>query len=81
MLLNPKVIIDMATLTGAQLIATGRRHAAIVCNTESIETLAVQMGRYTGDLAHPLPYCPEFFKSEFSSEVCRVLVRGFVGGS
>lgn len=27
------------------------------------------MGRYTGDLTHPLPYAPEFFRSEFRSAV------------
>ncbi len=25
--------------------------------------------RASGDLLHPLPYCPEFFKTEFKSQV------------
>ena len=32
--LNPRVILDMATLTGAQGVATGKRHAAIYANDE-----------------------------------------------
>lgn len=66
---QPDVIIDLATLTGAQLVATGQRHAAIVCNDEDLEMKTVKAGRLTGDLVHPLPYCPEFFKKEFKSPV------------
>jgi probable aminopeptidase NPEPL1 len=67
--LNPRVIIDIATLTGAQLIATGKKHAALYCNDDDLESLAVRTGRDTGDLTHPLPYCPEFYKNEFRSQV------------
>src|SRR5690606_14507924 len=35
--LSPDVIVDLATLTGAQLIATGKRHASIVCNDPELE--------------------------------------------
>ena len=67
--LQPHTIIDLATLTGAQLVATGRRHAAIVCNDEALEACAVRCGRESGELVHPLPYAPEFFLSEFKSKV------------
>ena len=30
--LNPEVIVDIATLTGAQLIITGKKHAAVYCS-------------------------------------------------
>ncbi|CAM9624009.1 unnamed protein product [Choristocarpus tenellus] len=66
--LSPSVIIDMATLTGAQGIATGKRHGALYCNDEGLEELACRCGRWTGDLVHPLPYCPEFFRNEFRCE-------------
>ncbi len=67
--LAPDVIVDLATLTGAQLVATGRRHAAIVTNDEELEHRTVRSGRASGDLVHPLPYCPEFFRKEFESKV------------
>jgi len=67
--LDPDVIIDMATLTGAQLMATGKRHAGIVCNDEDLEARCVVAGRASGDLVHALPYVPEFFRKEFRSEV------------
>ena len=67
--LAPEVIVDLATLTGAQLVATGKRHAAIVCNDEALEVRCIAAGRHSGDLVHPLPYAPEFFRSEFKSDV------------
>jgi probable aminopeptidase NPEPL1 len=59
----------MATLTGAQLIATGKIHAAILANTEELERKAVEAGLASGDLCYPLLYAPELLKSEFSSKV------------
>lgn len=67
--LNPDVLFDLATLTGAQLMATGRRHAGLMSNREDWENYAVEIGKKSGDLVHPLPYCPEFFRSEFKSQV------------
>jgi len=67
--LAPDVIVDCATLTGAQLISTGKRHAGIVCNDDELEAKAVATGKATGDLVHPLPYAPEFYRKEFKSEV------------
>jgi probable aminopeptidase NPEPL1 len=71
--LNPSTIIDIATLTGAQLIATGKNHAALYCNDDALEALAVNVGKWSGDLTHPLPYCPEFYKQEFRSQVAIVI--------
>jgi len=67
--LKADTVVDLATLTGAQMVATGKRHAGIVSNSETLETRTVEAGRRSGDLVHPLPYCPEFFKDEFSSKV------------
>ncbi|CAN0170612.1 unnamed protein product [Ectocarpus sp. 4 AP-2014] len=67
--LGPSVIIDMATLTGAQGVTTGRRHASVLSNDEALEKMAVECGRSSGDLVHPVVYCPEFFSEEFRSTV------------
>ncbi|EKX46813.1 hypothetical protein GUITHDRAFT_159587 [Guillardia theta CCMP2712] len=67
--LSPDILIDMATLTGAQLISTGKKHAALVCNSEELENRAIMAGKKSGDLCHPLPFCPEIFKDEFKSKV------------
>ncbi len=67
--LSPDILVDMATLTGAQLVSTGRKHAGIMSNDQEWEEKACHAGRISGDLVHPLPYCPEFFKTEFKSSV------------
>ncbi len=65
---KPDIVVDAATLTGAQLIATGLRHAAIVSNREGVESKALQVGRESGDLTHALPFAPEFYQAEFASK-------------
>ncbi len=67
--LEAGTIVDLATLTGAQLISTGQRHAAVVSNSAELEARAVQAGLASGELVHPLPYCPEFYRKEFKSKV------------
>ena len=67
--LKADVILDAATLTGAQLIATGKKHAAVVTNDETLEELLVDAGRASGDLTHPLPFAPEFYKRELKSTI------------
>jgi probable aminopeptidase NPEPL1 len=63
------VVIDAATLTGAQLMSTGIVHAAVVSNDGDLEAAAIAAGRRSGDLCHPLPFAPELFQHEFRSPV------------
>jgi len=63
------LVVDMATLTGAQLISTGKMHAGILSNKEELEQLAVKAGLASGDLCYPLLYAPELLKKEFNSKV------------
>ena len=65
----PDLVVDMATLTGAQMVATGKHHAGIFTNDEATELAAVAAGKRTGDLCHPLPYAPEFHRAQFQSKV------------
>lgn len=67
--LAPDAIVDLATLTGAQLVATGHRHAGIVCNDDDLEARLLRAGKLSGDLCHALPYVPEFYRQEFASKV------------
>ena len=64
-----QVLIDAATLTGAQLIATGKYHAGIVTNDPGLEDAAVRAGLTSGDHCMPLLYSPELHTSEFKSSV------------
>ncbi len=65
----PQLLIDAATLTGAQMVATGYLHAGIISNREDLEQLARKVGRETGDLVVPLPFAPELYQAEFRSQV------------
>ncbi|CAH1779271.1 unnamed protein product, partial [Owenia fusiformis] len=77
--LKADVILDMATLTGAQGIATGKYHASVIflgkyhasviTNNENWEPGCVKAGQNSGDLCHPMIYCPEVHFAEFSSAV------------
>jgi len=67
--LKADVILDMATLTGAQGIATGKYHACVLTNNEDWEEITIEAGKVSGDLCHPIPFSPELHFSEFSSAV------------
>lgn len=68
-ILGADTVIDAATLTGSQLIATGMMHAAVISNDASLEQQLIESGFRSGDLVHPLPFAPEFYKAEFKSPV------------
>lgn len=70
--LKADTVIDIATLTGAQGIATGVLHGALVADDEEVEAKILAAGRASGDLVHPLPYAPEFYRSEFASKVAHM---------
>ncbi|XP_063970806.1 probable aminopeptidase NPEPL1 [Lytechinus pictus] len=67
--LKADIIVDMATLTGAQGISTGKYHAGLLTNNEDWEMASMKAGRNTGDLVFPLVYSPELHFSEFGSAV------------
>lgn len=68
----------MATLTGAQGIATGVHHAALYCDDEGLEKSCLTAGRRSGDLCHALPFAPEFFFREFKSKVVGPVAYVFI---
>ncbi|XP_023705680.1 probable aminopeptidase NPEPL1 isoform X3 [Cryptotermes secundus] len=67
--LKANIILDMATLTGAQGVSTGKYHGALLTNSEQWEEAAILASKLSGDLLFPIPYCPELQFSEFASAV------------
>ncbi len=57
---NPKVVIDVATLTGAALSALGQRASAIFANNPGLIEILQDLGEKTGDYVWPLPLWEEF---------------------
>lgn len=66
---NPDIIVDIATLTGAQLITTGKKHAGVLTSSESVENAIINAGRNTGDFVFPMLYCPQLLMPMFDSKV------------
>lgn len=67
--LAPDLVVDLATLTGAALITSGKAHAAVYTNDLAVEHAAVAAGLRAGEPVHPLLYAPELHRAEFRSEV------------
>ena len=67
--LDPSLVIDLATLTGAQSFATGVKHSGIYTNLDTTERDVFRAGRQSGDLCFPFLYCPEFLDDQFDSKV------------
>lgn len=67
--LSADVILDAATLTGAQLMSTGMVHAAVMSNDARVERVLVDAGFDSGDVCHPLIFAPELFQAEFKSPI------------
>lgn len=62
-------IINVATLTGAQMIVTGVKHAGVVTALESTEQAVIKAGKETGDLVFPMIYAPQILMEQFDSKV------------
>lgn len=65
----PTTLIDAATLTGAQLMATGKGHAGIVSNRGELEARCLEAGLLSGDHCLPMLWSPELMRPEFKSKV------------
>ncbi len=57
---NPEVVIDVATLTGAALIALGMQASAIMSNDQKLEDLLRAKGEESGDYVWPFPLWEEY---------------------
>ncbi len=52
---EPKLIIDLATLTGAILVALGHEHAGLFCNDEELAERLIAAGKATGEAVWRMP--------------------------
>ena len=60
---NPRAIIDVATLTGAALVALGQHASAIMTKDTDLENTLRALGEESGDLVWPLPLWDEYKSS------------------
>ena len=59
---RPKFMVDLATLTGAILVALGTEHAGMFSNNEELAQRLTQAGLETGERVWRLPLGPEYDK-------------------
>ena len=57
---NPDVVIDMATLTGACIVALGHEASALLSNSDKLSEDLLNAGQSTGDRAWRLPVWEEY---------------------
>lgn len=57
---NPAVILDVATLTGAALVALGQNASVIMTKNRSLQDRLEKLGEESGDLVWPLPLWKEY---------------------
>jgi len=69
---DPQLVVDVATLTGAQIVALGSRVAAVITKegegADERIALFQKAGQATGDLVAPLPLF-DFYKEQLESDV------------
>jgi leucyl aminopeptidase len=59
---KPKYVIDLATLTGACMVALGDRYAGLFSNNKALAEALTKAGEQTDELVWQLPIHPDFRK-------------------
>src|SRR6266849_4310652 len=59
---KPKIMIDLATLTGAIIVALGQEYAGLFANDDKLAERLMQAGRVTGERVWRMPLGPEYDK-------------------
>ena len=59
---RPRLVIDLATLTGAVIVALGHEYAGLYCTDEELAQRLVACGLATGEKVWRMPLAPEFDK-------------------
>jgi leucyl aminopeptidase len=59
---KPKFMVDLATLTGAIIVALGQEYAGMFCNNDQLAERLTKAGLETGELVWRMPLAPEYDK-------------------
>lgn len=78
---KPAAIIDVATLTGACVIALGHHHTAVMSNNDELSDSLVAAGRTSDDRSWPLPLGEEYANQLQSNFADFANVGGRDGGA
>lgn len=78
---KPKIVIDMATLTGACVVALGNHHAGLFANYQPLADDLIAAGIVSGDKCWQLPLTDEYQKQLESNAADIANVGGSEAGS
>jgi len=78
---KPRLMVDLATLTGAVLVALGQEHAGLFSNDDELAERLLAAGRATGEKVWRLPLAPEYDKLVDSKVADMKNTGGRHGGS
>jgi leucyl aminopeptidase len=59
---KPKFMVDLATLTGAIIVALGQEYAGLFANDDKLADRLMKVGNETGERVWRMPLAPEFDK-------------------
>jgi leucyl aminopeptidase len=59
---KPKFMVDLATLTGAIMVALGTEHAGLFSNNDELADRLIKVGQETGERVWRMPLGPEYDK-------------------
>ena len=80
---KPKLIIDMATLTGACVVALGAHHSGLMSNSDELAEKLFECGQTTDDVTWRLPLTEEYADQIVSNfaDVANISTRGSGAGT
>jgi leucyl aminopeptidase len=78
---KPKFMVDLATLTGAILVALGQEHAGLFSNDDKLSEQLMQAGLATAEKVWRMPLAPEYDKMIDSKFADMKNTGGRFGGS
>jgi leucyl aminopeptidase len=78
---KPKAIVDLATLTGAVMVALGKEHAGLFSNNDELSGWLTEAGNVTGERLWRLPLGPKYDKMLDSKVADMKNTGGKWGGS
>ncbi|MBI4118545.1 MAG: leucyl aminopeptidase family protein [Parcubacteria group bacterium] len=79
---KPRLVVDVATLTGSSIAALGQKASAILTKDENLQKLFVRLGEESGDYVWPMPLWEEYeedVKGVFA-DVANIPTNGAQGG-
>ncbi|MEX0592284.1 MAG: leucyl aminopeptidase [Nitriliruptoraceae bacterium] len=67
--LEPDVIVDLATLTGAQIVALGERISAMIANDDALSEALEAAGTQAGEVVWPLPLAKDIYGERINGNI------------